>query len=132
MTPEENKTNPLAVRTVLIRRGSEVIGDFPTKDLIAYIKSRRLRRSDEISGDGSQWLRLDQHKQLEPYFPREQETPSITPISEPPAQKEFSPTLPEVSNREVDEPTSSPNPSPSLKVKNELERLAKMLSDIND
>ena len=60
------KTTP--VKVVMVRRGSVTIPSVPTHKLRTFIRKRALLGSDEISGDGKNWVRVDSHFQLRKYF----------------------------------------------------------------
>ena len=63
------KTTP--VKVVMVRRGSVTIPSVPTQKLRTFIRKRALLGSDEISGDGENWVRVDSHYQLSKYFSAE-------------------------------------------------------------
>lgn len=73
----------MAVQTIMIRRGTQVIKDVPAKLLIHNIRLKKLRGSDEMSADGEKWIRLDQHHQLG-YFFRQKEVVSSNETTPPP------------------------------------------------
>ena len=56
-------------RHVSIRRSGRVLRNVLTQSLISNIKQGKLQKDDEISADGKNWVRLDQHYQLSDYFP---------------------------------------------------------------
>jgi len=120
--PEAEK--PLPPNTVCIRRGVNVARGFPVKLLIPYIECKKLLASDEISGDGVRWMRLDRHKVLSRYFASSAqwvpEAPS--PFSAQAAEEEAAP----VGRREEGE---APAPPPELA--SQLSELARMLRDLN-
>jgi hypothetical protein len=63
------KTNP--VKVVMVRRGSVTIPNVPTQKLRTFIRKSALLGSDEISGDGKSWVRVDSHYQLSKFFTAE-------------------------------------------------------------
>jgi len=52
----------------MIRRDKNVKNNVPAQYVIAQIKKGELKNSDEISAEGTKWIRLDQHHQLAKYF----------------------------------------------------------------
>ncbi len=119
--PEADKSN----NTVLVRRGSNIARGFPVKLLIPYIECKKLLGSDEISGDGVHWMRLDRHKVLSRYF--------SNPVQwVPEAPSPFSgeaPELPlEAEGGAAMKETEVPKP-PGLD--KQLASLAEMLRDLN-
>ena len=56
------------LREVMIRRENRVVRGVHVKSLIHNIERNKLKGSDEISGDGEKWVRLDAHAQLGRYF----------------------------------------------------------------
>jgi len=121
--PDPDK--PLPPNTVYIRRGSNIAQGFPVKLLIPYIECKKLLGSDEISGDGARWMRLDRHKVLARYFGSSAqwvpEAPS--PFSEQPVAEEPGPAI------RGDEAEETGAPPPGLE--GQLSSLAKMLRDLN-
>ena len=56
------------VKVVMVRRGSITVPSVPTQKLKTFIRKKALLGSDEISGDGKSWVRVDRHYQLRKYF----------------------------------------------------------------
>jgi hypothetical protein len=115
--PEPDKAPP--PNTVCIRRGVNVARGFPVKLLIPYIECKKLLGSDEISGDGVRWMRLDRHKVLSRYFGASAqwvpEAPS--PFPDPP---------------DSGQPPGDPGkPVPSPELSQQLSSLVEMLRDLN-
>jgi hypothetical protein len=102
------KTPP--VKVVMVRRGSVTIPSVPTQKLRTFIRKRALLGSDEISGDGKSWVRVDRHYQLSKLFSTEDNENNTATQSED-TDLEFS--------------ESPPN------VKNNLQEVADLLKDIN-
>jgi hypothetical protein len=102
------KTTP--VKVVMVRRGSVTIPSVPTQKLRTFIRKRALLGSDEISGDGESWVRVDRHYQLSKLFSAE--------INENNTAGQNANTDPEFSK-------SPPN------IKNNLQEVADLLKDIN-
>ncbi|QPJ65633.1 MAG: hypothetical protein G3M78_09600 [Candidatus Nitrohelix vancouverensis] len=65
------------LQTVWVRRGDAPTRQIPAKMLIPNIKIGKLYGSDEISGDGLRWVRLDRHSQLAHYFLVEEDSSPI-------------------------------------------------------
>jgi len=102
------KTNP--VKVVMVRRGSVTIPSVPTQKLRTFIRKRALLGSDEISGDGKSWVRVDMHYQLRKLFPIEGEENTIAPQN---------------LSADLENFASPPN------IKNNLQEVAELLKDIN-
>jgi hypothetical protein len=102
------KTTP--VKVVMVRRGSVTIPSVPTQKLRTFIRKRALLGSDEISGDGKSWVRVDRHYQLSKLFSTEGNENNTANQSED-TDLEFS--------------ESPPN------IKNNLQEVADLLKDIN-
>ncbi len=102
------KTTPIKV--VMVRRGSVTIPSVPTQKLRTFIRKRALLGSDEISGDGKSWVRVDSHYQLSKFFSAEG-CENNTPNQFGDADLEFS--------------ESPPN------IENNLQEMAELLKDIN-
>ncbi len=121
--PEADKSG----NTVLVRRGANIARGFPVKLLIPYIECKKLLGSDEISGDGVHWMRLDRHKVLSRYFGNPVQW---VPEAPSPFQGE-TPSLDSPSRAEGEAPMTEeavPNP-PGLD--RQLASLADMLRDLN-
>ena len=101
------KTTP--VKVVMVRRGSVTIPSVPTQKLRTFIRKRALLGSDEISGDGKSWVRVDSHFQLSKYFS---------------AEGNENNTASQNGNAEFSE--RPPN------IENNLQELAELLKDINN
>jgi hypothetical protein len=65
------KKKNTTVKVVMVRRGSVTIPSVPTQKLRIFIRKRALLGSDEISGDGKNWVRADSHYQLSKFFSAE-------------------------------------------------------------
>jgi hypothetical protein len=102
------KTNP--VKVVMVRRGSVTIPSVPTQKLRTFIRKRALLGSDEISGDGKSWVRVDRHYQLSKFF-SEEGNENNTASQNVNVDLEFS--------------ESPPN------IENNLQEVAELLKDIN-
>jgi hypothetical protein len=101
------------LKVVMIRRGNSNVSDVPADNLITFIRKNILLGTDELSGDGKSWVRVDQHYQLRKYFSSNEKEEALVV-----AQNKSGPDDPE-----------SLKPPPSLK--NELEEMASLLKDIN-
>jgi len=99
------------IKLVLVRRGAITIPSVPTQKLQTFIRKRALLGSDEISGDGKSWVRVDRHYQLKKFFVNEGTTVSSESqsLSE---ELEFSESPPDFENN--------------------LKQVADLLKDIND
>lgn len=72
---------------VQLRRGFEVETEYPAKSLVQAIEKNELLPTDQISGDGKIWIRLDQHKQLEKLFHDKIDSLDREPEALPPPQQ---------------------------------------------
>jgi hypothetical protein len=102
------KTTP--VKVVMVRRGSVTIPSVPTQKLRTFIRKRALLGSDEISGDGKSWVRVDRHYQLSKLFSTEGNENN---------------TASQSGNADLEFSESPPN------IKNNLQEVADLLKDIN-
>jgi hypothetical protein len=93
------------LKTVMIRRGQSEVNNVSSQNLITFIRKKVLLGSDELSGDGKDWIRVDRHYQLKKYFPEE-----------------------ESKNDSVEMVNLRPPPG----LTNNLEELADLLKDINN
>jgi hypothetical protein len=101
------------LKVVMIRRGNSNISDVPADNLITFIRKNILLGTDELSGDGKSWVRVDQHYQLRKYFLSNEKEEALV-----------------VSQNKSGSDNPEPfKPPPSLK--NELEEMASLLKDIN-
>lgn len=123
-------TSSRPFNTVMIRRGAKVARGIPARKLVAYIQEKKLLPTDEISGDGRRWTRIDQVRHLARYFNGDPKSEMVAdPASIFPQEKEI--TVSRWSENFLSRGLSSTPPSRPPGVENELARLAKMLEDIN-
>jgi hypothetical protein len=104
-------TRPLKV--VMIRRGNSKVSDVPAENLVTFIRKNILLGTDELSGDGKSWIRVDRHYQLRKYFSSNEKEEVILGVHDTPNAND----------------TPQLNPPPGLK--NDLEEMASLLKDIN-
>lgn len=52
----------------MIRRGNSRVSNVSSENLITFIRKKILIGTDELSGDGKNWIRVDRHYQLRKYF----------------------------------------------------------------
>ena len=64
----DKKITSQPIKIVMVRRGSGNILRVPTQKLKTFIRKRALLGTDEISGDGSNWVQIDHHHQLRKFF----------------------------------------------------------------
>ena len=101
------------LKVVMIRRGNSNISDVLADNLITFIRKNILLGTDELSGDGKNWVRVDQHYQLRKYFSSNEKEEALVVAQNKPGSDHPLPL----------------KPPPSLK--NELEEMASLLKDIN-
>ena len=67
---ESESSNPQhkILKTVILRRGEQVLLSVSTRKLVPGIEQGRLFPTDEISSDGLDWVELGVHKQLHAWF----------------------------------------------------------------
>ncbi len=105
-------TKPLKV--VMIRRGSKQVSNVPTENLVTFIRKKALLGSDELSGDGKSWIRVDCHYQLRKYFFKNK-----TGVSAEVLANKLNPADSDIS-------------LPPAGFKDDLERMAGLLKEINE
>ncbi len=66
----------------MIRRGTSKVSNVSSENLITFIRKKVLFGTDELSGDGKNWIRVDRHYQLRKYFV------SVEEINPPPGLEE--------------------------------------------
>ena len=98
------------LKVVMVRRGNSKVSDVPAENLVTFIRRNILLGSDELSGDGKSWVRVDRHYQLRKYFASDDQEKAGT-------------------QDKPDSDDSSPAPPPGLK--DDLEEMASLLKDIN-
>ena len=101
------------LKVVMIRRGNSNVSDVPADNLITFIRKNILLGTDELSGDGKSWVRVDQHYQLRKYFTSNEKEEALV----------FE------QNKSVSDDPAPLKPPPGLK--NDLEEMASLLKDIN-
>ena len=69
--------NKKLMKIVMVRRGGITIPNVPTQKLQTFIRKRALLGTDEISGDGKNWIRVDRHYQLGKFFSNEDSQTNI-------------------------------------------------------
>jgi hypothetical protein len=100
------------LKVVMIRRGDSKVSNVPSENLITFIRKKILLGTDELSGDGTSWIRVDQHYQLRNYFLINEEA-ILGSRNDPELDGSINPNLP-----------------PGLK--DDFEEMASMLKDINE
>ena len=75
----DKKITNQPIKMVMVRRGSGNILRVPTQKLKTFIRKRALLGTDEISGDGSNWVQIDHHHQLRKFFSKNDQE-NTTPI----------------------------------------------------
>lgn len=64
------------LKTVILRRGSQVLISVSTRKLVPGIEQGKLFPTDEISSDGIDWVALGEHKQLYAWFQKLADQPT--------------------------------------------------------
>ena len=102
------------LKLVMIRRGETKVTNVSSQNLITFIRRKVLLGTDELSGDGKNWIRVDRHYQLRKYFPSDEEGPATMELAGKPKPGDY------IEVREL---------SPDHK--GNLEEAADLLKDIN-
>ena len=104
------------LKLVMIRRGKTKVNNVSSQNLITFIRKKVLLGTDEISGDGKNWIRIDRHYQLRKYFLIDEERQATMELAGNPKLEDYD---------EMGEL------SPPSRLKGDLEELAGLLKDIN-
>ncbi len=110
---------------VNLRRGKQVICNISTHLLIPGIKSGKLLKTDEFSGDEIQWICLGDHHQLKDQFPVRSTRENLVEGYE---HLQFFEDTSSMGEKINGSPLTS-NAPPNFE--NELGRLAEMIEEIN-
>ncbi|MBT3514139.1 MAG: hypothetical protein HN474_02335 [Nitrospina sp.] len=103
------ETKPL--KLVMIRRGTSKVSNVPSENLVTFIREKVLLGTDELSGDGNSWIRVDRHYQLRKYFlSNEEAVLGLERNSDPDDSAKF---------------------CPPSDLKDDLKEMVKLLKDIN-
>ena len=100
------------IKLVMVRRGTITISNVPTQKLYTFIRQKALLATDEISGDGKNWVRIDRHFQLGKFF----------------SYKENEANVLNSNNDLCDEVQFS---KPTTDLENDFKEVANLLRDIN-
>ena len=73
----------------MIRRGETKVTNVSSQNLITFIRRKVLLGTDELSGDGKNWIRVDQHYQLRKYFPSDEEGPATMELAGKPKPGDY-------------------------------------------
>jgi hypothetical protein len=68
MENESSHPQRQTLKTVILRRGEQVLLSVSTRKLVPGIEQGKLYSTDEISSDGLDWVELGVHKQLHAWF----------------------------------------------------------------
>ena len=103
-----------SLKLVMIRRGETKVTNVSSQNLITFIRRKVLLGTDELSGDGKNWIRVDRHYQLRKYFPSDEEGPATMELAGKPKPGDY-----------IEVGELSPDH------KGNLEEVADLLKDIN-
>ena len=98
----------------MIRRGETKVTNVSSQNLTTFIRRKVLLGTDELSGDGKNWIRVDRHYQLRKYFPSDEEGPATMELAGKPKHGDY-----------IEVGELSPDH------KGNLEEVADLLKDIN-
>ncbi len=76
MAKEPSDPKRKTLKTVILRRGSQVLISVSTRKLVPGIEQGKLLPTDEISSDGIDWVALGEHKQLYAWFQKFADQPT--------------------------------------------------------
>tara|TARA_Y100000815_G_scaffold264488_1_gene280167 strand:+ start:516 stop:842 length:327 start_codon:yes stop_codon:yes gene_type:complete len=102
------------LKLVMIRRGETKVTNVSSQNLTTFIRRKVLLGTDELSGDGKNWIRVDRHYQLRKYFPSDEEGPATMELAGKPKPGDY-----------IEVGELSPDH------KGNLEEVADLLKDIN-
>ena len=102
------------LKLVMIRRAETKVTNVSSQNLITFIRRKVLLGTDELSGDGKNWIRVDRHYQLRKYFPSDEEGPATMELAGKPKPGDY-----------IEVGELSPDH------KGNLEEVADLLKDIN-
>ena len=102
------------LKLVMIRRGKTIVNNVSSQNLVTFIRKKVLFGTDELSGDGKNWIRVDRHYQLRKYFPSDEEGPATMELAGKPKPGDY-----------IEVGELSPDH------KGNLEEVADLLKDIN-
>lgn len=105
------------LKVVMIRRGDSKVDSVPSENLVTYIRRRVLLGSDELSGDGKSWIRVDRHYQLRKFFSESDQTPENLEVA---------------GNSMLGDSFDKDVVKPPAGLENDLENMADLLRDINN
>ncbi|MDE0849022.1 MAG: hypothetical protein OSA44_09485 [Nitrospinaceae bacterium] len=74
---------------MMIRRGETKVTNVSSQNLITFIRRKVLLGTDELSGDGKNWIRVDRHYQLRKYFPSDEEGPATMELAGKPKPGDY-------------------------------------------
>ncbi len=120
---ESESSNPQrkTLKTVILRRGEQVLISVPTRKLVPGIEQGKLFPTDEISSNGLDWVALGEHKQLYAWFENLPAPPTTDEDSaDEPLDKEFF----------IDASGEEHLPPPLIK--RTLDEMSKLIDEIND
>ena len=120
----ENDPHPAArkaLKTVILRRGNQVLISVSTRKLVPGIEQGKLFPTDEISSDGIDWMPLGEHKQLYAWFKK---------LSAPPTTGESSADEP--LDKEFFTDGSGEEHLPPPQIQKTLDEMSKLIDEINE
>jgi hypothetical protein len=122
---ENESSNPQrkTLKTVILRRGKQVLLSVSTRKLVPGIEQSKLLPTDEISSDGLDWVELGEHKQLHAWFQRSALEPTID-IDEGSADEEL--------DKEFFKDSSGEEHLPPPLIQRTLDEMSKLIDEINE
>ena len=109
------------LKTVILRRGEQVLISVSTRKLVPGIEQGKLFPTDEISSDGIDWVELGEHKQLHAWFQKAEQLPTIDEAS---SQDQL--------DREFFSDGSGEEHLPPPLIQRTLDEMSKLIDEINE
>ena len=121
MESEPSDPKRQTLKTVILRRGSQVLISVSTRKLVPGIEQGKLFSTDEISSDGIDWVELGGHKQLHAWFEKFADLPTTDGGS-----------MDEKLDKEFFTDGSGEEHLPPPLIKRTLEEMSKLIDEINE
>ena len=121
MENESSHSQRKTLKTVILRRGEQVLISVSTRKLVPGIEQGKLFPTDEISSDGLDWVELGEHKQLHAWFQKAEQLPTTDEDS---ADDEL--------DKEFFKDDSGEEHLPPPLIQRTLDEMSKLIDEINE
>jgi hypothetical protein len=121
MENESSSPQRKTLKTVILRRGDQVLLSVSTRKLVPGIEKGKLFPTDEISSDGVDWVELGEHKQLHAWFEKSSQQPTIDEDS----------ADDELDKKFFSDPSGEEHLPPPL-IQRTLDEMSKLIDEINE